>query len=313
MASRYGTIHTNQPLTNILVGYNPTDFIADMIVPKVSVKKKSGTYYVYSQGEILTIDDYQRRGGTKSARIDPITASSDTYNCKRYSLDALVTDEDMENADLPIKLKEHAAKKCKNKILRKREYDMASYLFNTTTFSGYTAALTGTDRWNDPSSYPIDKVLATSDTISLNCGYKPNTMIMGQDVYTSLKTHPQFTNYVSSNMDKNITTAKMAEAFNIDRVIVGSSIYNSAKEGQTVSNARLWGKYVLLAYIAPSPQIDEPSLMYSFRWNAGKIKSEMVKEYRDETLESDVIEYGLNYDDKLVGASLGYLLSTVVS
>lgn len=49
--------------------------------------------------------------------------------------------------------------------------------------------------------------------------------------------------------DKGIATAKfLADLFSFDEVLVGSAWVNSAKPGQTVSTARLWGKHIALLH-----------------------------------------------------------------
>jgi hypothetical protein len=277
------------------------------------VNKQTDKYYIYSKDLLRANESFQRKSGAPSVEINPMTVSNDTYFCDKFAAKIKITDDDKANADNPIRLKEHGAKKLKNKMMRKKEVDMATNLFNVTTFAGKTTAVVAADRWNAATSEPITQILDYKETMRKNCGYNANTLILGAEVAKSLKTHPQFTNnYLSSNVDKDVTLAKMAAAFGVKRVIVGEEIQNTAAEGATASNAFIWGKYALLAHIADSPMIDEPSLIYSFRWNMGKGGSELVKEWRDEELESDFIEYTLSYDDKVIATDLGYLLSTVV-
>lgn len=316
--SQFGTIHVDKPLTNLLIGYHPTGMIGDKVAPVISTKSQSDKYYIASKDN-FRVEDYTRKSGARAKEVLPLTLSTDTFYSKRYSLSKPITDDDMANSDTPpIQLKQLTQRRLKTKLMLKRDIDLAAKLFNTSNFSGKTSALTGDDRWdanNGATSYPIDVVLEFAETILKNSGKKPNVVIMGKQVARVLQTHPQLTNYVSANVDKKIVYSKMAEMFDVNEVIVGEVPYNSIAEGLTAVNSFVWGKYFLLAYINPTPMIDEPSLMYSFRWKASHAggNSMYTKTWREEAVESDFIEVNINYDDKIISNDCGYLLSTVIS
>jgi hypothetical protein len=317
-ASQYGTIKTDKVLSNISVGFHPAGAISDIIAPNVKVNKQTGIYKEFNKDN-WRIEETLRKSGGESRTVIPFKGSNKTYNCQRHSLKAPINDDDRANADDPIArtYDKMVTRRLKTKLMIGKEIDAASKLFNTANFSGKTETLTGDDQWdsnNGTTSYPIDVVLSKHETVIKNCGMKANTALIGHQVFTILKTHPQLANYVSANVDKKIMASKMAEMFEVDRVLIGSMPYNSAAEGLTESNSFIWGKKFLLAYIAPAPALDEPSLMYSFRWmfkNVGLIDN--VKKWRKEELESDFIEVNTTYDHKIVSNDCGYLLNDVIS
>jgi hypothetical protein len=318
MASERKTIKTDKVLSNISVGFHPNGAISDMIAPNIEVNIQTGIYKKFSKDN-WRVEDTLRKSGAPARKANTFTASNETYYAQRHSLKDSINDDDRANADDPIKrtFDKMVTRRLKTKLIIGKEVDSASVLFNTSNFAGKTEALSGDNQWNannGATSYPIDVILSKHETVIKNCGKKANTVVMGHEVFTVLKTHPQLANYVSANVDKKIMESKMAEMFEVDRVLIGSMPYNSAAEGLTESNNFIWGKKLLLAYVSPNPAIDEPSLMYSFRWKFGNVGMiDNVKKWRDEELESDWIEVNTTYDHKIVSNDCGYLLDTVIS
>jgi hypothetical protein len=108
---------------------------------------------------------------------------------------------------------------------------------------------------------------------------------------------------------KGVVTADLlASIFEVDRVIVAESLYNTAKKGQTVSLSRVWGKDCLLAFVSPRPGLKQVSLGFIMQQRAFQ-----TEKYREEKIKSDVIRVSHIVDEKLVAAACGYLIKSAVA
>jgi hypothetical protein len=199
-------------------------------------------------------------------------------------------------------------------IMLRHEYDVASLLFNTGTFSGKTSALSGNSRWDVyGTSDPVADMLSAKETIRQNAGIKPNAIIMGESVYTKLQNHPDILDrikYTGTNAKPaDVTKEALASIFQVSQVLVGGGIYNTAPQGKAASMSDIWGKYVLACYINPSPSPMSPSLGYNY-YNPSY---EAVREWYKEEEESWYVEVKKKFMPIVNSSISGYLYSTVIS
>ena len=306
-----GTIHIDKALTNIAVEYRNTALIASQVLPSVPVDKQSDKYYTFGK-ENFMLDQDIRADKAPSKRVNSYTASDSSYYCERHALSDAVSLSERSNADAVINPDVRVTKRLIDKILLRYEYDTAAYLFNTTTFSGYTSAVS--NGWDDyTNGDPAGDVDTAKSNIQKATGIAANTIIMGKEVYDKVKRHSDVVDAFKYTSKGIITPQMLAEFFQIEKVLVGGATYNSANEGATESMSYLWGKYALIAYVPNSPAIDEPSMGYTFEWRQFCGKTAKVKKWYDNDIDADIIEAEKAYDIVVTAASAGYLLSSVVS
>lgn len=313
-----GTIHVDVPLTNVAVEYRNDSFISDKVLPVVSVPKQSDKYFVFDKGN-MRLDTTARADKSPSNQVVAYTASTDSFFCNKQALHDLVSDDERANADSVISPDIRVTKRLQDRLLLRREYDAATYLFNATTFAGYTAtaaALSGGTgyAWSDlTNSDPQADVLVMKSTIKKVSGFMPNTLTLGVEVFNKLLTHPDVKDSFKYTSGGVIGVEQLRQYFQIEKLLIGEASYNTAAEGATESMSYLWGKYALLAYVPNAPEKDTPALGYNFSWKLHNALTGTVKKWREESLGSDKIEVEMAYDFKITAASAGYLLSAVVA
>lgn len=308
-----GTIHIDQALTNISVGYKNTEFIAAEVLPVVPVAKESDKYFIFGK-ENFRLENDDRANGAPSNRTVSWTVSTDGYNCKKKSLHDVITRDDRANADAPLQPDITTTQRLTEKIQLRREHSVASYLFNTATFSGRTAALTGAAQWSDyVNSNPLKNIDDAIDSIEREVGISPNTIVMGREVFNKVKRHPDVLDLYKHTQKGIITPDILAEAFGVERILVGKSVFNSAPEGASPAMTRLWGKFVLICYVTKVPAINSPSLGYTFNWKIYGNNTWMTKKWWDDNIDGDKIEVTTSYDVKITAPEAGYLYSTVIA
>ena len=113
-----------------------------------------------------------------------------------------------------------------------------------------------------------------------------------------------------------VTTEIMAQLFDVERVLVARAVKATNKEGATGVYAFTHGKNALLCYSAPAPALMTPSAGYIFAWRgvSGPLGTTIgVSSFRMEHLKSDRVESEYAFDNKVIGADLGYFLSGAVA
>lgn len=308
-------VHEDAILTNFASAFEQTGFICDQALPVVKVAKESDKYYKYYPKDVLYKPIHSQRADGAEAVETSWDLTTGTYQCEEYALRDIVTDRARKNQDQPLNLDMDTTKILIQQLMVEKEYRVAEALFNTTTFTSYHSALSTAYRWDNYTSSDSDP-LAYIDTAKESVGKyalrRANTVIMGEEVFDHVKHHPIILDRIKYGSDSAkpalVTPNLLAQAFGVDQVLVGTAWYNSATEGQTVTPARIWGKYVMVAYIESSPSIKSPTLGFQ-----PHSQNMTVSKWREDKRKGDIIEVSYVSDEVIVNAGSAYLYSTVVS
>ncbi len=130
-----------------------------------------------------------------------------------------------------------------------------------------------------------------------NTGAIPNVCIIGQNVWKRLQRHPDVLSKIQYVERGVLRLPTFAELIGVEKVLVGTTIYNSAKEGATASMSYIWGDNLWMGYVAPTPELNVPSAGYTFRWG-----DQVVRRYREDQERQDVLEVS-HYTAEQVTAS----------
>lgn len=298
--------HVDAALSNLSLAYKNHSYIADLVVPAVPVGKSTDLYWVYGKEGFRAPDS--KRG--KGAKANAITwgLSTSTYSTEYHSLREFLDQDELDDQDPGIDLRADSVMLETELLKLRREVDAAALLFNATNMTGYTGALAGSTQWSHTDSTPILDVETQRGNIIKRTGQRPNTLILGYEVFAALKSHPKLLDALKYTNLGVVTTQLMAELFEVDRVIVGMAAQDTAAEGQAESMSYVWGKYALLAYINPNPGRKMLSLAYSFQ----KMNLQ-TQVYKEEGLDGEWVETGEKYDQKLIAPAAGYLWSAAVA
>ncbi len=311
-------IHIDRPLSNFSIEYKNRKLIATDAVPFIPVMKKSDTYMEYTKKDRFTLPQTIRGPKAKANEVD-WTATTGSYACIDHAMRHFIPDAQAANADPGVNYRQRTTNFLTDLILLAYERVIATMLFTAGNYSGtYKATLSNGNRWDVfASSDPIANV----ETAMEACFVRPNTMIIGQAVWSKLKQHPQILARITGGSTKGdpakVSKALVAELFEVDRLLVGEAKYNQSNKGvATGTFAYVWGKFAWLGFIDPAPGLDSVTAASSFRWN--QLSTNLgfqVRTYRDETLGGggEWIEIETSYDEVQPTSDLAFLYSTVVS
>jgi hypothetical protein len=299
----------DQLLTNISLQFAaaPEGYLADQILPPVPVVKESAAFWVYDKSKLDTPDS-KRAPRSNYNRID-WAVTTDTYLAEQYGLEGEIDDEERKNAASPLDLDVDTTEIVTDMVLNNRELRVQALVMATANVTSNTT-LSGTSQWSDlANSDPLGDVKTGRTTMYTNApGYVPNVFLMGYLVFEGLKIHPDIKEIVKYTERAIITRQILAAVFEVDEVLIGKVIRRSSKEGQTDAFTDVWGKDALLFYREDRPSLKRASFGYQFRENDLR-----VFRYREDKRDTDVIRVSEKGDEKLIAATLGYLIKAAVA
>ena len=298
-------VHVDAILSNISIQYRNAAYVGSLLMPVVPVKKRSDIYYIYnSKGDRFRIPETLRAPKTESKTVD-WKVTTDGYVCFEYALNDLIDDAERDNADAPLNLEVDTTEFLTDIILLSQEKRYVDLL----TGALMTNNTTITVKWEDyVNSAPIEDIEAGKQSIHSKIFRSPNTLLLGKQVYDTLKHHPDILERIKYVQKGVVTAELMASIFEVDRIIVGEAGYNTKKEGQTAVYDYLWGKIALLAYVEPRPGLKKFSLGYTFESQPFR-----TRRARLETKHSDWFEPSKACVEKLVSVDCSYLMKACIT
>jgi hypothetical protein len=146
-------------------------------------------------------------------------------------------------------------------------------------------------------------------------------MAINRDVFSALIDHPDIQGRISGGATTSQPSIAnlnlLAQIFELDEIVVGQAIVNSADEGQTDDHDFIVGKDALLVYRPPAPSVMVAAAGYRFSWTGylpgmNEFGFVIDTKRRDEE-DCDVIRYRSHYVHKAVSADLGYFFDGIVA
>ena len=281
-------VHVNRALTNFSLAYRQPleNYVAFQFAPVVPVAKQSDLYFTFNKGDLLRNVAEVRAPGSESAGSDVKITTAGPYFCKVVAIHHDLDMDLVANADDPLNPKRAATRNVTQWLLTRAELDFATAMFKASVWgtdwtgtSGTTAYASSVFKyWSDADADPVADVEAAKSAVQAQTGFEANTMVIPRDVFSTLRNHPKLLdrikytqraaiNELGGSARKKTDADILADLFDIDRVIVGRAVYNTAKENATDSISRILSNGCLIAYVNPAPTIEMPSAAYTFVWN----------------------------------------------
>jgi len=318
------SVHVDAILTNISVAYlqNQDNFIADKVFPVVPVDKKSDKYFTYTKNDWFRDEAQRRADGTESAGSG-YNLSTGTYSADVWAFHKDVGDQTVANADAPLNPLREATEFVTRRLLLRKEIQFVSDFFTTGVWADDVTGVAGapssgeTKQWSDySSSDPINDIEAGKSEILSSTGMEANTLVLGYEVFRQLKNHPDLVDRIKYTSSQTITEDMLARMFDLDRVLVAKAVKATNNEGASEAYSFAYGKSALLCHTASAPGLLTPSAGYTFAWTgvSGGIGSTIgVSSFRMESLKAERVEAEMAFENKVIGADLGYFWNTIVA
>jgi len=319
-----GQVHIDAILTNISVAYlqNQDNFIADKVFPVIPVDKKSNKFFTYTKNDWFRDEAQRRAGGTESAG-GGYGLSTGSYSADVFAFHKDVDDQTLYNSDTPLNPLREATEFVTRRLMLRKEVQWNTDFFAGSVWNNDYDGVSGTPstnevkQWSDyAASDPIDDIEDAKSGILSTTGMEANTLVLGYDVFRSLKNHPDIVDRIKYTSSQTVTADMLAAMFDIPRVIVSKGVKATNNEGGTAAYSFTSGKKALLCHVAPTPGLLTPSAGYSFSWtgvSGGLGATVGTSQFRMESLKADRIEAEMAFDNKVIASDLGWFWDTVVA
>jgi hypothetical protein len=302
-------------LTQVATGYKQPNLIGGGLFPQVNVALRAGKIISFGKEDFMQYSGAVRAPGANTQRVQ-YGYSSNNFSLVDYSLEGAVPieiyQEGIEGANgWTIDHMKLAIYKTQRILANRLEIAQATLATTSGNFGSQTAALSGTSRWSDFTSGvsdPINDIEVAKEAVRAAIGIRPNTVVMGAAVWAKLKQHPKIVDRMKYTGRDVATTEIVAALFGVDRVLVGDAVV--ATDAGVFSD--IWGKNVVVAYTETAGLADMGTPTFGYNYNLGGYP--IVEEpYFDRNAKSWFVPVTRSEAPYIVGASAGYLYTTVVS
>jgi hypothetical protein len=287
-------------------------YIADQVMPYVPVPGQLFEWNQWTTEEYYTVPETEIGRKSKPNEVE-FSATVVPDSTVDHALEDFVPQTDIDEADPGYDPLDHAVEGTTELMLMRREKNVAAKVFDSANYaSGLSETLSGTSQFSDyTSSTPIQKLLAALDAMLLPA----TVMVLGHAVWTKLRQHPEVVEAVKgTGADRGVVTRQeLADVLEINQILVGSSYLNSAKEGQTASYSRIWGKHIALLHINPQATAKGAIVTWGFTARRGN-KMVSTRTDLDRGVEGGVIVKVTERRKEIVAStSAGYLIQDAIA
>lgn len=302
---RLEELRINAYLSEVARGYGNNAFVAENLFPTIYSEKEKIDIFEFNK-EAFNIYDTERAIRANSNVISPQGFKKYTTTLTEHDLSYPIDYREEQEAE-KVKLQLHATNVVTEGLKLKLEKQCADLAQDPNNYpTENKLILSGSSCFNWKSSDPQGVVDDAKDAVSSKIAQDPNTMIIGQDAWRTLKRHPKLKELISNNQNKLLTLNFLKEIFEIKNIFIGKSIFVD-KDNKFV---RIWKDNIILAYV---PKLGSSRTEYdpSFAYTVRKKDALNIDEYQKEGNKVKYIRATDIYDPFLVGAEAGYLISGV--
>jgi hypothetical protein len=308
------------PLQNVSVAYMNKNYIGDRVFRILDGVDPKAKIAIYLKGAWFRNDAGIRGPGSRANRggfpTDWVPIAT-----KEYARAKEVTDEDRRNAKSPfsppLKPDQDAIEFCADRIDLSKEARIAAMITGGTWADGNVGGEDAAGLWAPPGATNtfLPDVKSAIKAIQSVSGVKPNCLLIDFGTYIALTECEAVLDKIKYTQRGVLTAELLAAILDLDEVMVGEAIINTAKE--TKSGTSFVSKYIwevnagkgmgFLFYRPASPGLKVPAPGYQARtaYEGGTPRRSTT--WREPAEHQDVYEVAEETDIVLVDAGLGYL------
>lgn len=279
--------------------------------------------------EMLKKVENTERAPRATYKRDGFEFTKDSYALADHGVEEIVDDELIQRYGDVISAEQVASSRAVNRLLTALENEIASTVF-TSTWSHKTAVSSGA--WSVHStSKPIDDIHNAIEECEDRIGTRPNTLIMSHKAWRHLTATAQVLDRLDTGSNSNpslISHDGVKELFNIEEILIGQGVKNTADQGQPASMGRFWDTTMaMVAHInndgmngdleEPTPNIGR-TLFYTGESvpapGMGDAEASIIMEdYREEPRRGGIIRARNHRQVKLLHEEAGHLITGVTA
>jgi hypothetical protein len=312
----YTQVHVDKLLTNLTLEFPQQMYMSDDLFPVMTVDKKSDKYAIWDADKeyARAVDDTIQSGA--AAKMVSRSVTNATFDTEGHALADFISIEENSNADPAIQadLRVGTTQFLVEKLMVNKEIEAKTILD-----AGISATAAADAGWDQDTSKPVVDITTAINTIETAAGKTPNIMAMDTLVFRALQNHPDIVERVQAgggvrnDNPAQATLAGIEELFGIS-VVLSSAVKNTAVEGQSASNSRVWSDTVYFAFNEPNPGRRIYTMGMGFQWLGAGVASNGFRILVDPSVnpEGEMIIAKKYYDQKVTAAAAGYRLTNAL-
>lgn len=255
----------DEVLTNVLLAYPQTGFIAEEILPTVNVDALTGVAYKFDNSSQRTPESTEREGLARAQRVDFNLTEVAFGPLKEHSLEIGIPEQVMKRYKSPLAPETNATNNISKRLKVEKEVLVRDFITDAAKYpTSNKTILAGTAKFSDNASDPVGVFQTARTAVQLGCGNAANFAVVPQAVIDRLKVHPQLVDRIryAARVSEAEMLSVIADIMGVQKIYVGSAVQNSAKEGLADSRSFIWAKDVVFGYKSEVPAIEELSFGY---------------------------------------------------
>lgn len=305
---------------------NNEKMIANRVFPFFEVGEAGGNYGRIKAEQLLQISKTTRASGGSYNRIE-YEFEEAFYQTTENGLEGPVDERDKKLYADYFDAELVTAEVVRSDILINREIRVRDKTFGNSDIP--TQA--GTAPWSDwANSDPIKDIFDARIAIYRGdggsregIGLWANALVLSYELFLNLQNSAKLLDRISANGagDKikptDVTEQMVAQALNIQELVVGGAGMNTAKKGLGLDVAQIWDPTkAMVAHLVPegSRNIRQPGLGRSFHWGEdGSQINGLQESYWDETCRSEIERCRHETDERCTYAKAGQIITGLIA
>ncbi len=301
-------IELQSELTGIALAHRNETCIADKIFPVVQVDSLSFQYYKFKKGDFVTLPETKIGEKGKAQRIE-IQAELKTDTVDEHALEEAVSVSRANQANQKINRYETASLQLTDCLKLRREVDAAQLLSDTNNYDGNFKNIGTNEKISKDETNAVKLIM---NALAL-CYKKPNKMILSRRAAYALRQNPFILQGVTkASISGGVASlAGIKELFELDEILVGESVVNTAKNKETPNLSAAWGDDIILCYFDKNVS-NKYSMSFGYKAQYEDIQ---ISQYFDGSIGSkgaDILKATMAEKYMLTCPACGYLLKGVV-
>jgi hypothetical protein len=269
----------DEVLSNLAKQFRPEGFIYDQIVSAIPVEYNLGRYPVFDPSTFFASGGALEVADDAPTPIIDFNWSHDVYQCIDRRLQTRLTRKESLQAHPALRIDVSKTMGLLTVFATNRELRLATRLRAQSNGGQITnAAITPAVKWDFGSTATIQGDIQSGVLLAMkNCGKRPNTIVFDYEVALAISNDPTVKTQLQYRIGPEILSNQIADMlggangvlppklFGLQVVVADGTLFNTARPGQAMNLAGVWGQSARLVYRDPNPQWGTPATAYSFR------------------------------------------------
>ncbi|HEX5498752.1 MAG TPA: hypothetical protein VFX03_05975 [Thermomicrobiales bacterium] len=293
-------------------------FVAREVCPVIDVAEASGNVGIIPVEQLLSSPE-TRRAPRADYNRTTFTFEPDTYATQEHGIEELVDEKESRMYANYFKAEMVAAMRVYRIIQQALEIEVAALYNNTAVFTNTAAAAA---KWDvKATADPAGDIETACQAVFAASGMWPNVAIIPKQAFRRAIRTDAITGLIkyagiSDPRPENISPQALAQAMNIEKIVVPGQAKNTADEGQVASLASVWDKTKVFVGRICDPDSEDFREVTAARivhWAGdGSSMDVTMESYPDLRSRAEVIRGRQQRQVKTMYAAVGYIISAVL-